>query len=226
MKIYAIRIGDDRWAFYAPPQPSDATLEPAPDSRWGRLMNRIRKLQAESSELMRTSEKRFWVWTRKMMAKLERLVHPCEPLSRALVKAESVELVHDGTGASEKLVASWCGWLNERTAAHKRGMILNACLLPFTSAATVIPGPNVFVAWNGLRLYNHWSAWRGTQRASALGCPGLTTDARLHIEGALTEKTADDLAARLEMTGLSEYLTRLKAVAHADGAAKNHEQAA
>lgn len=221
MKIYAIRTGDDHWAFYAPPQPSDAALEPASDSLRGRLMKRIRKLQAESSELMRTSEKRFWVWTRKTMAKLERLVHPCEPLARTLFKAESVELIHDGSGPSEKLIASWCGWLKERTAAHKRGMILNGCILPFTWAASLIPGPNIFIAWNGLRLYNHWTAWRGTHRATTLGCHTVTTDVRLHIEGPLTQETATHLGERLELTGLAEYLVRLKVVADGPEAPRN-----
>lgn len=222
MKIYAIRTGDDHWVFYAPPRLSDATLEPAPDSLRGRLMKRIRKLQADSSELMRTSEKRFWVWTRKLMAKLERLVHPCEPLARALVKAELVELVHDGTGAPEKLVANWCGWLKERTAAHKRGMILNGCILPFTWAASLIPGPNIFIAWNGLRLYNHWSAWRGTHRASTLGCHIVTADPRLHLDGPLTEQAATALGERLELTGLAEYLVRLKVVTDGREASRNN----
>ncbi len=222
MKIYAIRIGEDRWVFYAPPRPADAALEPAPDSLRGRLMKRIRKLQAESAEVMRTSDKRFWVWTRKMMAKLERLVHPCEPLARSLVKAESVELVHDGSGPSEKLVAGWCGWLQERTVAHKRGIILNGCLLPFTWAASLIPGPNIFIAWNGLRLYSHWSAWRGTHRASTLGCHAVTTDVRLHIEGPLTRETATHLGERLELTGLAEYLVRLKVVTDGRESSRNN----
>lgn len=212
MKIYAFRLNDDRWVFYAPSQPAEAASEPAPHTRWGRFLKRVQKLQAESVEVMRTSRTRFWVWTRKMMAKLERLVHPCEPMARALAKVEEIELVHDGIHPNEEVVARWCAWLSERTTSHRRGMILNTCLLPLTSAAMVIPGPNVFFAWNALRLYGHWSAWRGLVRAAAIGRPLVTTDERLSVAEPPTIECIRRMADRAGLPGLPEYFSRLKAL--------------
>eukprot|EP00475_Leptophrys_vorax_P036635 TRINITY_DN6224_c0_g1_i4.p1 TRINITY_DN6224_c0_g1~~TRINITY_DN6224_c0_g1_i4.p1 ORF type:complete len:237 (-),score=46.27 TRINITY_DN6224_c0_g1_i4:1108-1818(-) len=41
---------------------------------------------------------------------------------------------------------------------HQLWLSVNLCALPFTAAAGIIPGPNIFLFWNLLRSYSHRQA--------------------------------------------------------------------
>jgi hypothetical protein len=41
---------------------------------------------------------------------------------------------------------------------HQKWFYLNIIAAPFTAAAGVLPGPNVFFFWNMMRLYSHYQA--------------------------------------------------------------------
>ena len=44
---------------------------------------------------------------------------------------------------------------------HQKWMYLNMSILPFTALLGILPGPNVFVLYNGFRLYSHYKAYHG-----------------------------------------------------------------
>ena len=46
-------------------------------------------------------------------------------------------------------------------ARHGRLLACSVLCLPITAAMTIVPGPNVFFAYNAYRTYRHFLAWRG-----------------------------------------------------------------
>ena len=51
--------------------------------------------------------------------------------------------------------------LATKEQSHKIRAMLCLGLVPITSLATLLPGPNVFLAYNLYRLYGHYNAWKG-----------------------------------------------------------------
>lgn len=152
---------------------------------------------------------------RRVLQLLERFVHPDEALLRAIGVAESIEIVYPEGVSARFVERRWRRMLRGRRLKHSRGIVLNLCLLPVTAAATVIPGPNVFVAWNGFRLYSHVMARRGADRVLDRKLP-LTFTASDQLtrqatpEHRLSEQAAERLELDLKVGGLVEYLYRLK----------------
>ncbi|KYR00729.1 hypothetical protein DLAC_02770 [Tieghemostelium lacteum] len=52
-------------------------------------------------------------------------------------------------------------FVQQRERYHKIWMVINTLLIPFTMAATIVPGPNIFLAYNLYRLYGHYQALNG-----------------------------------------------------------------
>jgi hypothetical protein len=46
---------------------------------------------------------------------------------------------------------------------HRKWTYLSLCAAPFTAAAGVLPGPNVFFFWNMMRLYSHYQALQSSK---------------------------------------------------------------
>lgn len=51
---------------------------------------------------------------------------------------------------------------------HKRWFAINLVLLPVTSLAGILPGPNVFFYWNAFRTLAHYQSWRGAEHLGLL----------------------------------------------------------
>ncbi|GAM26764.1 hypothetical protein SAMD00019534_099390 [Acytostelium subglobosum LB1] len=49
----------------------------------------------------------------------------------------------------------------QRTEYHKLWSLINICVIPISVAASILPGPNVFLAWNIYRLYSNLMAVKG-----------------------------------------------------------------
>mmetsp|Transcript_35386 Transcript_35386/g.56743 ORF Transcript_35386/g.56743 Transcript_35386/m.56743 type:complete len:289 (-) Transcript_35386:16-882(-) len=49
----------------------------------------------------------------------------------------------------------------ERIKYHRKWMWLNTSILPLTALLGLLPGPNVFVLYNGYRLWSHYKAYYG-----------------------------------------------------------------
>jgi hypothetical protein len=61
------------------------------------------------------------------------------------------------TAASEYLRS----YLATRLSHHTTWTYVCVALLPVTACAVILPGPNVFLAWNAFRLYGHYQAKLG-----------------------------------------------------------------
>eukprot|EP01084_Bolivina_argentea_P061421 112244_1 len=48
-----------------------------------------------------------------------------------------------------------------RKKYHQKWLYLNVCLLPFTALLGLLPGPNIFILYNGFRCFGHYRAYHG-----------------------------------------------------------------
>eukprot|EP00127_Corallochytrium_limacisporum_P004428 Clim_evm6s162 gene=Clim_evmTU6s162 len=60
-------------------------------------------------------------------------------------------------------VGALCADARASEAHFRRWTVLSTLCLPFSGALFVLPGPNVFFAYNAFRLHANYSAWKGTQ---------------------------------------------------------------
>ncbi|KAJ3414517.1 hypothetical protein HDV05_006519 [Chytridiales sp. JEL 0842] len=58
--------------------------------------------------------------------------------------------------------------IQRRLPFHRRLLIQSTCLIPFTAALSVLPGPNVFLLYNVVRVVDHYKALRGCQTLQTL----------------------------------------------------------
>jgi len=110
---------------------------------------------------------------RQILQQLEMRIHPTEAILHNIQKATTIEVVspqllphvaeEDIRVLERRNRRVMTVLMRECAAFHKKWSILNALLLPVSALASLLPGPNVFLAWNLYRLYCHIQAYRGAQ---------------------------------------------------------------
>jgi hypothetical protein len=88
-------------------------------------------------------------------------VHSTDSSLAASSPRARVAFRHPAGVTSAEAASSARAFLAERITYHTRWQTVTILLLPVTSAAFIIPGPNIFLAWNAFRLYGHYTARRG-----------------------------------------------------------------
>lgn len=221
MRIYFIHVYRRHWEFYPEDQQEDAfDLEEADANRsWLRW---VRDTVTRAWRSVEEAESGFRGRVRKIVDKLNSRVDPTEPMLRRIVSAKAVEITYP-SGISPQYVRRRLRLLLlHKTSVHRRWVYINAALLPVTMALTVIPGPNVFLAWNGYRLFSHFRAWRGGQRAlngevELTYAPSEELNDLLAPEERLIKPLNHEIAAtigrRFALPGLVEYLRRTGSLA-------------
>lgn len=177
-----------------------------------RLVRRAHQLREEAAHLLHEPPNRFWRGIRRIWRWLETWTHPAEGLLRALAQADTVEIIHDGELDDDTVRTYWMDWLAARLAVHHRGVWINVIFLPVTLLLGLLPGPNIFVAWNVLRLYVHWQARRGGRQAHDVARTIVRHDTRLHPppQGSpvTCQKRIAELGQTLHLPELSDFYAR------------------
>lgn len=212
VRVYALRCPVRGWVFYAPPEAFPAEDSSPPEGLTQRLVRRAYRLREEAAHLLHTPPNRFWRGIRRIWLWLEQWTHPAEGLLRALAHADTVEIIHDGELDDDTVRAHWTSWLEARLAVHQRGVWINIALLPLTLLLGLLPGPNIFIAWNAIRLYVHWQARRGGRRARDTAHTTVQRDPRLHLPSqgspGTCQKRIAELGQQLHLPELSDFYAR------------------
>ncbi len=216
MRVYCLHIHRREWVFFAQAkQSNDIDLQPLPSNQTNRFWKWVQGAYQESMVQVQTSQRPLWKWIRQMLEHLKKYIHPSESFLKELLAADKIELVYPAEVSERFIERKWRLFLRRRVLVHDKGVLLNIFILPVTAAATIIPGPNVFVGWNGLRLYNHIMARRGAQRILAnqvvlAFCPTPELKRQPTREDRLTEPDAQILETEHHLAGLVTYLHRLQ----------------
>ena len=216
MRVYCLHIHRREWVFFAQPKSgNDASVQSIPLNQKDRFWKWVQTAYQESMVLVQTSQRPLWVWIRRMLEHLKKYIHPSESFLKELLAADKIELIYPADVSQRFIERKWRLFLQRRVLVHDKGVLLNVFILPVTAAATIIPGPNVFVGWNGLRLYNHIMARRGARRmlenqVVLAFCPTPELRRQPTREDRLTESEAKVLESEHHLEGLVTYLHRLR----------------
>jgi len=103
-----------------------------------------------------------------ILQKLEEWIHPNEGILHSINNSPSIQVLSTTTKIleSDKALARRSRRLmhvlmSSSAAFHKKWAIMNGLALPVSAAASLLPGPNVFLVWNVYRLYCHIQAYKG-----------------------------------------------------------------
>lgn len=221
MRIYFIHVYRRHWEFYPEDQQEEAFDLPPEDAQRS-FLSWLRGKAARAWRSVEAAEGGVRGGVRRVIDTLNSRVDPTEPMLRRILSARAVEITYP-SGISHHYVRRRLRLLLvNKTATHRRWAYINGALLPLTMAMTVVPGPNVFLAWNGYRLFSHIRAWRGGQRALSGQVEVAFTasdelDDLLEPEERLIKPLSHDIAAtigaRFALPGLVEYLRRTGSLA-------------
>ncbi len=165
MRVRLVIGPGNRWSFQAEPEDeAEAHLEPSFGSSgmFARLWQRLLAEYHHARRAIEATERMRWI--REGLRRLEARVDPSESLLRRMRTATEVVLVYPESLSAALVRRRFLRFLRRRSRAHARGMALNALLLPVTAAMAVLPGPNVFFAWNAYRFIAHALARQGARR--------------------------------------------------------------
>jgi hypothetical protein len=222
MRIYFIHVYRRHWEFY-PDEHAEETFDvEAEEPQQRSLVRWVRRSVSSAWRSVEEAESGVRLRIRKVIESLNSRVDPTEPMLRRIHGARAVEITYP-SGISHHYVRRRLRLLLlNKTAMHRRWVYINTAMLPLTMALTVIPGPNVFLAWNGYRLFSHIRAMRGGQRAlegqvEVTFAPSDELNDLLVPEERLIKPLDPEIAAtighRFALPGLVEYLRRTGSLA-------------
>jgi hypothetical protein len=216
MRIFFIHVYRRHWEFYPEDEQEELFDEEADEGRGG-IAHWLSKTSARAWRSVHEAERGALGSVRRILDRLHSRVDPTEPMLHRLRKAGGVEVLYP-SGISQNYARRRLRLLVlHKTAAHRRWIFINGLLIPLTTALGLLPGPNVFLAWNGYRLFSHVRAWRGGQRILTGEIPITFTpseelDALLSPEDRLIKPldhtSAETIGRRFGLPGLVEYLRR------------------
>jgi hypothetical protein len=217
MRIYFIHVYRRHWEFYPEDEREDAFEEDDPEAGQRTWLHLIKRSALRAWRSVEGAESGMRLRIRRIIERLNKRVDPTEPMLRRIRHAPAVEITYP-SGISEAYVRRRLRLLLlHKTHRHRRGIYLNAALIPLTAAMGLFPGPNVFLAWNGYRLFSHIRAWHGGQRVlngqvEVVFKPSDELDALLAPEERLIKPLDHSLAhtigQQFKIPGLVDYLHR------------------
>ncbi len=163
MRIFFIHVYRRHWEFY-PEDEQEELFDEETDEGQGGFLRWLSRTSARAWKAVHEAETGVLGAMRRILDRLHSKVDPTEPMLHRIRRARKIEVMYP-SGISPAYARRRLRLLvMHKTAAHRRWMIINSLMIPVTSAMMVVPGPNVFLAWNGYRLFSHIRAWRGGQR--------------------------------------------------------------
>jgi len=218
MRVYFIHVYRRHWEFYPDEQADDAIEDPdveAGQRTWLTWLGRTISRTWKSIERPRSDGSPSRI--RRILDSLHARVDPTEPMLRRFRKAHHVEVTYPSGISPQYARRRLRLLLLDKTATHRRWMVINGAMLPVTIALGVLPGPNVFLAWNGYRLLAHMFALRGGQRVLSAQVP-ITFTPNDELNELLSPEerlirpleldVAHSIGQRFKLPGLVEYLKR------------------
>ena len=215
MRIFFIHVYRRHWEFY--PEDEVAALESDAPEESGGFIRWVARSSANAWRSVHEAETGVLGAIRRVIDRLNSRVDPTEPMLQRIRKAETLDLTYPSGISPQYARRRLRLLLLHKTSIHRRGIIINSLLIPLTAAMGVVPGPNVFLAWNGYRLLSHINAWRGGQRVLTGQIPVTFTpsdelDELLSPEERLIRpldhSIAETIGDRFALPGLVEYLKR------------------
>ena len=215
MRIFFIHVYRRHWEFY--PEDETAAVETDAPEESGGFVRWVARASSKAWRSVHEAETGVFGAIRRTIDRLNSRVDPTEPMLQRIRKAERLEVTYPSGISPQYARRRLRLLLLHKTATHRRWIVINSLLIPLTAAAGVVPGPNVFLAWNGYRLVSHINAWRGGQRVLTGQIPVTFTasdeldellDPEERLIKPLDHTMAETIGQRFALPGLVDYLHR------------------
>jgi len=227
LKIYLIQIQKHQWEFYWEDSRTELQQPEAqgPSLR-SRFMQRLEAFYERTQRAINEAQSGILYLINRILNYLRYHIDPAEPLMKRLRTAEQIQMIYPSDVGEETTEREFSKFLHRKIRQHRRGIILNALLLPLTWILSLIPGPNVFLAWNAYRLISHILAYRGGKRAAAQQLSiefipndelNLLIDARRGGGSKLSYSIVKKASERLHLNGLIDFLRRTRHLSIEEG---------
>jgi hypothetical protein len=178
MKVRVVIGPGHRWTFQAEPEGEAEARREFSFGSSGLLAQLWQRLLIKYHRARRAIETREHMrWVRELLRRLEARADPGESLLRRVRAETEIVLLVPASLSAGLVRRRFLRFLRRRARAHARGIVFNVLLLPVTAAMALLPGPNVFFAWNAYRLIAHALAWQGARRV-------LRGECALHVRAA------------------------------------------
>jgi hypothetical protein len=214
MKIYLLRLDDERCIFYSEEPETTYVVEDRVQQRGLRdfVERKYHKVQAmlkESESGVGLRVRRIWEW-------LQERTSPDEAALRRLRQTPEITVFYPLSLTKEAARELWINYLSNRQRRHLLWLVINALVVPVTLLLTPLPGPNLIGYWFIYRAVCHTLACIGVRRAK--NEEHLTqfraSSALDSFDGADEEETAR-LAETLELKHLVPFVHRIARERHA-----------
>lgn len=175
LRIYLLQRGDDGWEL-------DSPVLRRRRRNGGQRRNAYAEGNGAGNDRGEPS-----VWTRALEW-IRNRGNPSEKVLRELHHPAEVEVVHPAKldeGQAERLYQEVLEALVRR---HRRWLLVNGSLLPVGVLATVVPGPNVWLAYLAWRALAHFRSQRGGSRALGELTPRFVAEPLLDRLAALQKR--------------------------------------
>lgn len=211
MKVYLLRLDDERCIFYSEGPETSAEDESlaTPPARAG-LRGWAERKYSNLQTTISSAESGVGLHMRHAWEWLQRRASPDEALLRSLRNVSVVHLYHPSTLDAAEARTLWTNYLKGRSRHHTLWLVLNGLVTPLTVLLAPIPGPNIIGYWFLYRAICHLLAVLGVRRAKSeqVSTESISTGALDELFGAGSEERWGGLAERLELRNLEAFVKR------------------
>lgn len=212
MKIYLLRVTDERNVFYAEAfkKNADELREAQLEAQTGAgLRGWLTRKYADLQNALATSESGVGLRMRRTWEWLHRRTSPDETLMRSLRTAHEIELYHPTTVSAGEAKESWSQYLQQRRRFFLLWLVVNALIAPLTLLIAMFPGPNIIGYWFCYRAVCHALALSGIKRARQIETAARAEDnLNFHLSDAGRERI-EHAERELGLSELSSYVERI-----------------
>jgi Mitochondrial K+-H+ exchange-related len=212
LSIYLLPVGAGRFELYSEP-PDESSLPPPRDGFFRRHVHRLNERWREAVHAARRREAsagRLARWRDRAVCRIAEMIAEQRTLW-SLRNEGSAVLVYPSDLSESAAVERRNGMLAHARRHHGVWAILDGVLFAGSGLLALVPGPNVFAYYFGVRLVGHYLSWRGAGRGLDAVRWQTTAEPALAELGRLVDLPREARAPRVAAIAQALHLPRLTA---------------
>jgi hypothetical protein len=127
----------------------------------------FQKAEEKMPEEPRSAEKRnkFWIFLKSTYKVFTEKGRRSEAILKKAAKDTRINLYYPSHFTEEKASETFDQLIAAQIKKHKRWLIVNGALLPISVLFSIVPGPNLLLAYLSWRTLTHYQSKRGGEKA-------------------------------------------------------------
>ena len=162
-------------------------------------------------------EATLWTRAKTLYARLESKRPASEKVLKEVPEVTAVRIHYPATLSREQARTIYNELLETQIQKHKKWLIIDGALLPFSALLTLVPGPNLALAYLAWRTLGHYKGRALGQSMSELEVTFVAVDLLERLQKVVTPfftfhraRKIRDVARTLELPGLARVYLKSK----------------